>query len=172
MTTQGNIKRIVMHYSATYPDQDIGATQIDEWHRARGFARIGYHYVIRRDGLVQTGRPENVVGAHVRGHNTGSIGICVVGGLDRATGANVGVDNRTPAQIAAQIKLTRDILRRHPGAQVMGHRDLVATQCPAYDAAAWWASAQASNVVPLRPTSPGWLAGLIEAFVRWITRKG
>jgi len=138
MTTQGRITHVVMHYSATYPEQDIGAAEIDKWHRDRGFARIGYHWVIRRDGRVEKGRDESQVGAHVRGMNAGKIGICVVGGLDRATGPNVGVDNRTPAQIAAQIKLTQQILARHPEALVVGHRDLVATQCPAYDAAAWW----------------------------------
>jgi len=148
MTTQGRATHIVMHYSATYPDQDIGAAEIDKWHRERGFARIGYHWVIRRNGTIEAGRPENVTGAHVRGMNTGKIGVCVVGGLDRAKGANVGVDNRTPAQIAAQIKLTREILARHPGAKVVGHRDLVATQCPAYDAGEWWASVQAVEAKP------------------------
>jgi N-acetyl-anhydromuramyl-L-alanine amidase AmpD len=145
VTTQGKATHIVMHYSATYADQDIGAAEIDKWHRDRGFAQIGYHWVIRRDGTVEAGRPESVTGAHVRGMNTGKIGVCVVGGLDRTTGPNVGVDNRTSAQIAAQIKLTREILARHPGAHVVGHRDLVATQCPAYDAAAWWASVQADH---------------------------
>jgi N-acetylmuramoyl-L-alanine amidase len=148
MTTQGRITHVVMHYSATYPEQDIGAAEIDKWHRDRGFARIGYHWVIRRDGSVEKGRDESHVGAHVRGMNTGKIGVCVVGGLDRATGPNVGVDNRTPAQIAAQIKLTRQILARHPGALVVGHRDLVATQCPAYDAAAWWQSVVSQPVTP------------------------
>jgi hypothetical protein len=137
-----------MHYSATYADQDIGAAEIDRWHRDRGFARIGYHWVIRRDGTIEAGRPEGVTGAHVRGQNTGKIGVCLVGGLDRATGPNKGVDNRTSAQIKAQIELTRDILARHPGAAVTGHRDLVATQCPGYDAAAWWASVQAKPLSP------------------------
>jgi N-acetylmuramoyl-L-alanine amidase len=141
VTTQGRASRIVLHYSATYPDQNIGAAEIDRMHRARGFrGGCGYHYVIRRDGTVEPGRPENVVGAHVRGFNTGSIGICLVGGIDRATGPNHGVDNRTEAQKRAAAALIRDILTRHPGAEVLGHRDLTATQCPAYDARAWWAS--------------------------------
>lgn len=147
MTTQGRATHIVMHYSATYPDQDIGAKEIDAMHRKRGFARIGYHWIIRRDGRVEQGRKENELGAHVRGHNTGKIGICCIGGLDRSTGPNLGVDNRTPAQIAAQIKLTREILARHPGAKIVGHRDLVATQCPGYDAANWWRGANKAEPV-------------------------
>lgn len=138
MTGQRHIRRIVMHYSATYPHQDIGAAEIDKWHRDRGFAQIGYHHVIRRDGTVEPGRPEGVQGAHVRGHNAGAIGICLVGGIDRATGPDVGVDNRTPAQKRAAVALIRDILTRHPDAEIVGHRDLAATQCPGYDAAAWW----------------------------------
>lgn len=133
------IKRIVLHYSATYPDQDLGVADIRKMHLARGFNDVGYHYVIKRDGTVQKGRPDHVVGAHVAGHNTGSIGICCIGGLERATGSNVGVDNRTDAQKAATIKLVRGLLVQHPGAEVLGHRDLAATQCPAFDVRKWWA---------------------------------
>lgn len=137
------VHTIVLHYSATYPDQDIGVAEIDRWHRDRGFSRVGYHYVIRRDGRVEPGRREGEIGAHVRGHNTGTLGICLVGGLDRATGPDIGVDNRTEAQKRAAATLIRDILTRHPDAKVLGHRDLVATQCPGYDAAAWWAEVNA-----------------------------
>lgn len=141
MTPNSPVTHIVMHYSATYSDQDIGVAEIDEWHRARGWKGCGYHWVIRRDGRVEAGRPEGVIGAHVVKRNRGTIGVCVVGGVERGTGPNVGVDNRTPAQIEAQIRLTRQILSRHPDADVIGHRDLAATQCPGYDAARWWRSA-------------------------------
>ena len=135
------ISHIVLHYSATYDDQDIGAAEIDRMHRARGWSGIGYHYVIRLDGTIEPGRqPETRVGAHVGGHNTGKIGICCVGGLTRATGSNTGVDTRTQRQIDSLVRLIREIQTRQPGAKVAGHRDLKATQCPGYDAAAWWAS--------------------------------
>jgi N-acetylmuramoyl-L-alanine amidase len=140
---QSNITHIVYHYSATYPDQDYGVDDIMRMHKARGFRTVGYHYVIKRDGTVQKGRGEREIGAHVKGHNTGTIGICCIGGIDRATGVNVGVDNRTPAQMASLERLTRDILTRHPSAKIVGHRDLGATQCPGYDAAQWWASRNA-----------------------------
>ena len=141
------ITKIVQHYSATYPDQDIGRAEIDHWHRRRGFNGIGYHYVIRRDGTVERGRSESQVGAHVAGHNADSIGICLVGGLERATGPNVGIDNRTTAQIRAQVELTRELLARYPGAEVIGHRDLAATQCPGYDARKWWTEASKAQII-------------------------
>lgn len=135
------ITHVVMHYSATYADQNVQPEEIRRWHLARGWRDIGYHYVITADGRRHAGRqPETAAGAHVAGRNSGTIGICVTGGLTRATGPDTGVDTRNREQIAAQIALTREILARHPGARVVGHRDLGATQCPAYDAAAWWAS--------------------------------
>lgn len=149
------IKNIVLHYSATYPDQDLGVADIDKMHKARGWAGVGYHYVIKRDGTVQKGRPDATVGAHVSGHNTGSLGICCIGGIERATGPNVGVDNRTEAQKAATVKLVRSLLEQHPGAQVVGHRDLSPTQCPGFDARSWWAAANARPpVVDAAPTKP------------------
>jgi N-acetylmuramoyl-L-alanine amidase len=169
MTKQGRITHIVLHYSATYADQDLGVADIDKMHRARGWAGVGYHYVIKRDGTVQAGRPENQVGAHVGGQNTGKIGICLIGGLDRATGPNKGLDNRTDAQKASAAKLIREILTRHPSAQIVGHRDLAATQCPAYDAAAWWSSVNA----PARPAAPtGGLWASIIAALSALFRKG
>ena len=75
------------------------AAQIDTWHRQRGFhLGIGYHYVIRRDGSIEKGRPEWMIGAHCVNHNAHSIGICYEGGLDiRGDPA----DTRTEAQKTA-----------------------------------------------------------------------
>lgn len=134
------IKYIVLHYSATYADQDLDVDDIRKMHLARGFNDVGYHYVIKRDGTVQKGRADHVVGAHVAGHNTGSLGICCIGGLERETGPNVGVDNRTEAQKAATIRLVKELLAKHPKAQVVGHKDLGPTQCPGFDVRSWWAS--------------------------------
>lgn len=140
--SMSKITHIVCHYSATYADQNLTVKDIDAMHRARGWRGVGYHHVIRRDGIVEPGRPEYEVGAHVGGQNSGKIGICCIGGTERATGPNVGVDNRTPAQIEAQIKLIRELLKRYPGAQIVGHRDLAPTQCPGFDVATWWAGVQ------------------------------
>ena len=70
---------IVVHCSATPPKMDIGVREIRTWHIKRGFVDVGYHYVIRRDGSVETGRPHDTQGAHVRSFNKFSVGICLVG---------------------------------------------------------------------------------------------
>ncbi len=72
---------IVVHCSATKPSQDVGASEIRQWYLDRGLSNIGYHLVIRRDGPVENGRPLSNVGAHVRGYNRVSIGICLSGGM-------------------------------------------------------------------------------------------
>ena len=77
------ITLIIIHCSAVKPDQMSSAAQIDTWHRQRGFhLGIGYHYVIRRNGEIEPGRPEYMVGAHCQNHNAHSIGVCYEGGLD------------------------------------------------------------------------------------------
>lgn len=159
------VTHIVVHYSATYEDQNITAADIDRMHKNRGWKGIGYHYFIRRDGTLERGRPENEIGAHVGGQNSGKIGICWAGGLNRKTGPNVGVDNRTDAQNGTLIKLIRDLLKRHPGAQVVGHRDLAATQCPGFDVRSWWASVQKQKdptPTPVKPNAPVVTSGVRE----------
>lgn len=168
------VKYIVHHYSATYPDQDLGVADIRKMHLARGWKDVGYHYIIKRDGTVQKGRQDTTVGAHVSGHNTGSIGICCIGGIERATGPNVGVDNRTPAQIQSAIRVTRDLLNQHPRAQVVGHRDLSPTQCPGFDVRTWWAAVNSARPAPrpipvsdataMAPTTPA------TGFWAWLAR--
>ena len=114
--------------------------EIDRWHRARGFAKIGYHYVIHLDGTIDKGRDESEAGAHVSGHNATTIGVCYIGGVS-ADDVNVARDTRTPAQKAAMEKLVRELLSRYPGAEVLGHRDFpgVAKACPSFDVRKWWA---------------------------------
>jgi N-acetyl-anhydromuramyl-L-alanine amidase AmpD len=135
------IHTVVVHYSATYPDQNITRDDIDKMHRDRGFREIGYHWFIRRDGTLEEGRPEGTLGAHVKNHNSGTIGICFAGGLERATGANVGVWNPTPEQEQTMVELIRNIKKRWPDVRrVVGHRNLGPSQCPGRDdVAAWWA---------------------------------
>lgn len=179
--SMNNITHVVVHYSATFEDQNLTVKDIDKMHKARGWKGVGYHYVIRRDGVVEKGRPDNVVGAHVAGQNSGKIGICCIGGCNRATGPNKGVDNRTPAQIKAQIALIKTLLARHPKAKVVGHRDLASTQCPGFDVIPWWTSVAAGKPTPApakpvptvpQPTTPqvsepapSGLAALIKAIL-------
>lgn len=78
------IKKIVVHCTATDDSLDIGFKEINEMHRLRGWLSpsgisCGYHFIIRRNGVVEAGRPVNEIGAHVEGHNKDSIGISWVG---------------------------------------------------------------------------------------------
>jgi N-acetylmuramoyl-L-alanine amidase len=73
------INSIIVHCSASNDNLDIGVKEITQWHRARGFTTCGYHFVIRRLGEIEAGRPLSEVGAHCFGHNQYSIGICLVG---------------------------------------------------------------------------------------------
>ena len=135
------ISLIVIHCSAVKPDQTSSAAQIDTWHRQRGFhLGIGYHYVIRRDGTVEPGRPEWMVGAHCLNHNAHSIGICYEGGLDIRGQPD---DTRTAAQKAAMRQLLEDLHKRYPRALIVGHRDLSHDRdCPCFDAVKAYADLQ------------------------------
>ena len=127
------ITLIVVHCSAVRPDQQSSAAQIDTWHRERGFKLgVGYHYVVRRDGEVEPGRPEFLVGAHCLNHNAHSIGVCYEGGLDiRGQPA----DTRTEAQKQAMRQLLEELHRRYPRALIVGHHDLnPGKDCPCFDA--------------------------------------
>ena len=127
------ITLLVIHCSAVKPDQTSSAAQIDTWHRQRGWKLgIGYHYVIRRDGSIEPGRPEWLTGAHCLNHNAHSIGICYEGGLDiRGQPA----DTRTAAQKTTMRQLLEDLHKRYPRALIVGHHDLDPRKaCPCFDA--------------------------------------
>ena len=124
-----SITMVVIHCSAVKPDQMSSVAQIDSWHRERGFKfGVGYHYVVRRDGSIEAGRPEWMVGAHCVNHNKYSIGVCYEGGLD-ARGQPA--DTRTAAQKATLRRLLTDLHRRYPRAVIVGHHDLnPQKECP------------------------------------------
>lgn len=164
------INFIVLHYSATYPDQDLGVSDLRKMHLDRGFSDVGYHYVVKRNGDIQKGRLDSAIGAHVKGHNTGSIGICCIGGVDRATGPNVGVDNRTKWQIESTIKLINELLLKYPNAQVVGRKDLGTTQCPGFDVRDWWAEVNRNKAKPAFSGSR-FLTDLIKGFVSMFKGK-
>lgn len=122
MAVRKSTKYIVLHCSATRAKQQVTAAQIRQWHKAQGWSDIGYHYVIGRDGLIERGRADGLIGSHVAGHNSNTLGVCLVGGLNNETAKPE--DNFTVAQKAAAAKLIRELLGRYPGATVLGHRDL------------------------------------------------
>lgn len=126
-----DITKIIIHCSATPEGRITTVQDITRWHLARGFQTIGYHYVIYLDGSVHPGRPESVAGAHTKGHNSNSIGICYVGGMDK--GNIHPMDTRTPAQKAALIKLVSELKTRFPNVTVHGHREFANKACPSFD---------------------------------------
>ena len=128
---------IVIHCAATKPSMDIGAADIDKWHRQQGWSRIGYAFVIRRNGTVEHGRGVDEIGAHVKGFNAVSVGICMAGGID-AEGKPE--DNFTDEQWVSLEALVMTLHAKYPRAEVVGHRDFpeVKKACPCFDARTWW----------------------------------
>ena len=126
------ITEIIVHCSATAEGKDFCAKDIDLWHRAQGWDCIGYHYVVKLDGTVESGRDIEKVGAHCKGHNAHSIGICYIGGV--AADGKTPKDTRTPQQKAALRLLVDNLKRVYPGSKVYGHRDFAKKACPSFDA--------------------------------------
>ena len=131
------INKIIIHCSATPPAMDVGVAVIREWHvLGNGWSDIGYHYAIRRDGSLETGRPLEQPGAHTAGHNTDSIGICLAGGVGKDT--KTPENNFTQAQWKALERLVRRPAGQYPEADRYGHRDFAAKACPPFGPKAWW----------------------------------
>ena len=126
------VRFLIIHCSATRCDCDYTAEQLLRDHKARGFRTVGYHFYIRKSGIVTRHRALLEVGAHARGYNRCSIGICYEGGLD-ASGCPA--DTRTSAQKQRMMELLWKLRRLFPDAQVAGHRDLpgVKKDCPCFD---------------------------------------
>lgn len=133
------VNQLVVHCSATPPSMDIGRDEIREWHLARGFSREGYHFIIRRNGDLEMGRPLDMIGAHAKGHNTHSVGICLVGGTTEASGRPI--NNFTPEQYTTLIVLIDGLVSHFnlDYTDVVGHRDLlgVTKACPCFDVQGW-----------------------------------
>ena len=125
------ISLVVVHCSATRCDRDFPLEAVIAAHRARGFATIGYHYYITRDGVIHAGRPVHQVGAHAQGYNRYSIGVCYEGGL---TPRGFPADTRTQQQKESLNRLLERLKTDYPGVRVMGHRDLpgVHKECPCF----------------------------------------
>ena len=139
-TKRRSTTRIAVHCSATREGQWFDATDIDQWHRNQKWAGIGYHYVIRLDGSIEAGRPEDAVGSGVAGHNSTSIHICYIGGVARD--GKTPKDTRTPEQKDALYVLLRNLKAKYRNATIQGHRDFpdVAKACPSFDAKSEYAN--------------------------------
>ena len=134
-----DITSIIVHCSDTYPDMDIGAEAIRKWHvNERGFSDIGYHYIIRRDGTLETGRDldndgniDEEIGAHAYGFNANSLGICMVGGKGRKDGGPEA--NFTMAQYHTLVQLINKLRAAHNNPKLLGHRDVSYKPCPSFN---------------------------------------
>lgn len=125
------ITEIIIHCSATKEGKDYTVSDIDRWHRAKGWKGIGYHFVIYRDGSIHVGRTKEQVGAHCTGHNSNSIGICYIGGLDIQGNP---LDTRTEEQKVSLLALLKDLRTLYPGIPILGHRNYSNKACPCFDA--------------------------------------
>ncbi len=126
------INKIIIHCSATREGQHIDVDTIRDWHvNGRGWSDIGYHYVIYLDGTVHPGRPVERSGAHTKGQNSNSIGICYIGGLGSSMEAK---DTRTPEQKESLLLLLKTLKKMHPEATIHGHNEFAAKSCPCFNA--------------------------------------
>ena len=126
------IDKIIVHCSATREGQHIDVDTIRDWHvNGRGWSDIGYHYVIYLDGTVHPGRPIERSGAHTKGQNSNSIGICYIGGVE--TDGKTPKDTRTPEQKVALDNLLFVLTDIFANTTIHGHNEFAAKACPSFD---------------------------------------
>lgn len=137
---RGFTDHIVIHCSATKPTMDIGLREIRMWHKQQGWLDVGYHFIIRRDGTVEEGRPVDVVGSHVKNHNSSSVSVCLVGGVDEKMKPEA---NFTDAQWAALDTKVLELRKLYPAASVKGHNEFDSGKaCPSFNVQSWLKSIQ------------------------------
>lgn len=138
-TARYPVTEIILHCADTRPDWMAGhpltekVAEIRRWHvQQRGWRDIGYHWVIDRDGAIVPGRLETEIGAHVEGHNRGTIAICLLGGYG-AKANDLFERNFTPAQAAAMRRLIGEIKGRAAIRNLSGHNYYAAKACPGFN---------------------------------------
>jgi len=124
------LDKIILHCSATREGQHITVETIRQWHLKRGWSDIGYHYVIYLDGSIHKGRPIEKVGAHTSGQNTGSIGICYVGGVEKD--GKTPKDTMTDLQETAMVNLIKALREEYGDMTLHGHNEFAAKACPSF----------------------------------------
>lgn len=132
------IDEIIVHCTATPEGQPRTVEQIRQQHMAQGWSDIGYHILVTLDGQAHLGRDMDISGAHAEGHNSHSIGVCYVGGVENRPGVAYkdlkAKDTRTEAQKATLMALLTDLRKLYPKARIIGHRDVSSKACPSFDA--------------------------------------
>lgn len=119
LSNRKSTNRIILHHAEA---KSCTADDIHSWHLANGWAGIGYHYFIRKDGTIYRGRPENVIGSHAKGSNSDSIGICFEGSYMTET--------MLQTQINAGRELVAYLKKKYGISKVQKHKDVCSTNCP------------------------------------------
>jgi len=136
MTALGKVTHLTIHCAATPEGRDVKAETITQWDKAK-FGQTSYHAVCEIDGAIIITLRDNQKGAHTGGANTGNLGLCYVGGMDKQMKAPK--DTRTPAQKKAMAEYVREKKRLYPGLVIRGHRDWpgVKKACPSFSVSDW-----------------------------------
>jgi N-acetyl-anhydromuramyl-L-alanine amidase AmpD len=136
MSALGRIRYLTIHCAATPAGREVSPETIAQWDIAK-FGQESYHHIITLDGQAHRRLSDNVKGAHVGGANTGNIGVCYVGGMDKTN--TYAKDTRTPAQEEALYKIVKEYRARYPDIIVRGHNEWpgVAKACPSFPVSAW-----------------------------------
>lgn len=154
------LNEIIIHCTATKADWATNKTskekvnEVRRWHKDKGWSDIGYHFLIDRDGTVIEGRPLDKVGAHVKGHNTGTIGISLFGGHGASADDNF-YDNFTEDQERSLKKLISDLQDNHPSiTKITGHNVYARKACPGFDVDIWLATENSNKQTDREPVLP------------------
>ena len=123
------LEQIILHCSATEEGKECSVDTIRDWHMSRGWDDIGYHYIIYADGTINRGRDIDVIGAHTKGQNKSSVGICYIGGLIGGKPA----DTMTAHQELAFMELVFSLRSVFGWLPVNGHNEYSKKACPSFD---------------------------------------
>ena len=126
------VKEIIIHCSATREEQQVSVDTIRDWHLAKGWNDIGYHFYIDLDGTINKGRDIDKMGAHCKGHNRNSIGICYCGGVE--SDGKTPKDTRTQEQKDSLLNVLKTLKAMYPEAVIYSHSEFAAKACPSFDA--------------------------------------
>ena len=128
MLIEKDVSLLVVHCSDTANNENLSAIDIHKMHLGFGWDGIGYHKIINRSGKIENGRPEYCIGAHVKGKNDVSLGVCLI-----------GKDNFTKNQFASLKKILKQWTIKYPNAKIVGHKDIGNTKktCPNFDVISW-----------------------------------
>tara|TARA_R100000664_G_C2676274_1_gene86184 strand:- start:164 stop:574 length:411 start_codon:yes stop_codon:yes gene_type:complete len=126
------INKIIIHCSATREGENFEVAEIRKWHLARGFSDIGYHFYIDLYGEIHKGRDIAKIGAHCKGHNRNSIGVCYCGGVE--ADGKTPKDTRYDCQKESLTAVLRTLKAMYPNAVIHSHNDFANKACPSFNA--------------------------------------